>query len=344
VSLPHPPFEKVSTVRLRRSASLVVSAAVIPALAACGSTKVGYGNPTTEGFSAVSISGDVGKAPTVKWHEEMAYPKTTTVKTLVKGTGAAVGSGDSVSAYIWIGDGTTKLESYSDYSNGSPETITNDGKMGAVWTKILKGAHYGDRVAAVTSSVALLGEAGNPQLGIGTHDSLVVVVDVIKKTKPEPTSSPSASPTTPALSGPKGKAQAAPAWMPKLELSGGKTSAPKGMDFTGVKKAGPNGKLKRAILIKGTGPKVKAGQTITANYYGMVYGATAPFDESYSQSPLSSPLSSLVKGWQEGLVGVPVGSRVFLQIPPSLGYGDAAQTGIPANSTLYFVLDVLAAS
>lgn len=328
--------------RLRRSASLVVSAAVVSALAACGSTKVGYGDPTAEGFSAVSITGDVGKAPTVKWHQEMAYPKTTTVKTLVKGTGAPVASGDSVSAYIWIGDGTTKLEAYSDYSNGSPETITNDGKMGAVWTKILTGAHYGDRVAAVTGSAALLGEQGNPEMGIGTHDSLVVILDLIKKTKPEP--SPSASPTTPALSGPKGKAQPAPAWMPKLQLSGGKTSAPKGMDFSGVKKPNVDGKLKRAILIKGTGTKVKADQTITANYYGMVYGATTPFDESYSKTPLTSALSGLVKGWQQGLVGVPVGSRVFLQIPPALGYGATAQSGIPANSTLYFVLDILAAS
>lgn len=345
MALPYPPFEKVSTVRLRRSASLVVSAAVVATLAACGSTtKVGYGDPTAEGFSAVSISGDVGKAPTVKWHEEMAYPKSTTVKTLVKGTGAPVADGDSVSTYIWIGDGTTKLEAYSDFSNGSPETLTNDGKMGPVWTKILKGAHYGDRIAAVTGSADLLGAAGNPQMGIGTHDSLVVIVDLIKKTKPEPSTSPSASPTTPALSGPKGKARPAPSWMPKLELSGGKTSAPKGLDFTGVKQPNANGKLKRAILIKGTGPKVKASQTITANYYGMVYGATAPFQESYSGTPLTSPLAQLVKGWQQGLVGVPVGSRVFLQIPPALGYGATAQSGIPANSTLYFVLDVLAAN
>jgi len=210
VALPYPPFEKVSTVRLRRSASLVVSAAVVATLAACGSTtKVGYGDPTAEGFSAVSISGDVGKAPTVKWHEEMAYPKTTTVKTLVKGTGAPVANGDSVSTYIWIGDGTTKLEAYSDFSNGSPETLTNDGKMGPVWNAPVAAHADGDRIAAVTGSADLLGAAGNPQMGIGTHDSLVVIVDLIKKTKPEPSTSPSASPTTPALSGPKGTAQPA---------------------------------------------------------------------------------------------------------------------------------------
>jgi len=337
-------------VRLRRPVPMAVSVAtialLIPGLAACGGTKTGYGDPTGEGFSAVSISGAQGKAPTIKWHKAIAYPKTTTVKTLVKGDGAAVGSGDTISAYIWIGDGTTEQEAYSDYSNGQPETLTNDGKLGPVWTQILKGAHYGDRIAAVTSSQKLLGAGGNPSMGIGTRDSLVVVVDLMAKTTPSPSASPSASSTAKALSGPKGKALPAPSWMPKLLLKGGATSAPTGMDFTGIKKPGANGKLKKAILIQGTGKKVTAGSTITANYYGMVYGATQPFDQSYTKQPFTSSLAQLVKGWQQGLVGVRVGSRVFLQIPPSLGYGsqDMTSNGIPPNSTLYFVLDILAVS
>lgn len=331
--------------RLRRPASLVVPALLLPALVACGSTKTGYGDATSEGFSGVTISGAPGKAPTVKWDKAIAYSKATTVKTLSKGSGAAVAKGDSISANIWLGDGTTKMQAYSDYANGQPETLTYDDKLGAEWVKILKGAHYGDRIAAVVPSDKLLGDAGNPQLGIGTQDALLVIIDLVEKTTPEPSASPSASSSAaPALKGPKGKAQAAPSWMPKLKLAKGPTSAPTGMSFAGVPKPKADGKLKQAILIKGTGKKVKATDTITANYYGMVYGATTPFDQSYDGQPLTSALSGLVKGWQQGLVGVPVGSRVFLQIPPSLGYGAQAQTGIPANSTLYFVLDVLAAS
>lgn len=335
--------------RLRRSASLVVPVVLLPALAACGSTKVGYGDATATGFSGVTISGKPGTAPKVTWKKEIAYSRSTVVKTLSKGTGAAVRSGDSVSAYVWLGDGTTKMQAYSDYAQGSPETLALDGKLGAAWTKMLSGAHYGDRVAAVVPSDKLLGEAGNPELGIGTQDPLVVIIDLVKKTTPEPSDSPSASSSpssssTPALSGPKGKVQAAPSWMPKLKLTKGATSAPTGMDFSGVKKPTPTGKLKSAILIKGTGKKVKATDTITANYYGMTYGATAPFDESYSKQPFTSALNQLIPGWQKGLVGVPVGSRVFLQIPPADGYGSQASGSIPANSTLYFVLDVLGAS
>jgi len=314
---------------------------------ACGSTKVGYGDATTAGFDGVTISGEQGKAPTVTWKSEIAYPSKSTVKTLVKGTGAAVASGDSISANIWIGDGTTKLQAYSDYANGSPETLTWDDKLGDEWKTILKGAHYGDRIAAIVPSDKLLGAAGNATMGIGTQDSLVVIVDLMKKTTPEPTDSPSASASadaTPALKAPKGKVVAAPAWMPKLTLQGGPTTAPTGMNFKGVAKPKATGPLKKAILIQGTGKKVTASSTITANYYGMVYGAKTPFDESYSKTPLVIPLSNLVQGWQKGLNGVRVGSRVFLQIPPAMGYGSQAQGAIPANSTLYFVLDILGVS
>jgi FKBP-type peptidyl-prolyl cis-trans isomerase len=49
----------------------------------------------------------------------------------------------------------------------------------------------------------------------------------------------------------------------------------------------------------------------------------------------------VVKGWTQGLSGQSVGSQVLLIIPPDLGYGSTAQEKIPANSTLYFVVDIL---
>ncbi|MGZ4452365.1 MAG: FKBP-type peptidyl-prolyl cis-trans isomerase [Nocardioides sp.] len=328
--------------RLRRTASLVVPALLLPALVACGSTKVGYGDATTTGFEGVTISGAPGKAPEVKWKSGIAYPSKTVAKTLVKGSGAAVASGDSVSANIWIGDGTTKLQAYSDYANGQPETLTLS-KLGEEWKTILKGAHYGDRIAAVVASDKLLGAAGNPEMGIGTKDSLLVIIDLVEKTTPEP--SPSASPTTPAvpaLKAPKGKTVAAPAWAPKPVLSGGPTSAPTGMSFQGVPKPKKNGPLKKAYLIKGTGATVQASDKITINYFGTLYNGKKPFDQSYTGAPLASqPLAGFVEGWKKGLVGVPVGSRVLLQVPPALGYGAQGKGSVPPNATMYFVVDVL---
>ena len=57
--------------------------------------------------------------------------------------------------------------------------------------------------------------------------------------------------------------------------------------------------------------------------------------------PASFTLKNTVAGWQQGLAGQKVGSQVLLVIPPSLGYGNQEQNKIPANSTLFFVVDIL---
>ena len=59
--------------------------------------------------------------------------------------------------------------------------------------------------------------------------------------------------------------------------------------------------------------------------------------------PSDFSLDQVVKGWQQGLAGQTVGSQVLLVIPPDLGYGSQKQQSIPANSTLIFVVDILAA-
>jgi len=83
--------------------------------------------------------------------------------------------------------------------------------------------------------------------------------------------------------------------------------------------------------------------TVTANYLGQVYDGDKPFDESYSQKPVPFALSQVVQGWTYGLSGLKVGTRVLLQIPPDLGYGGQEQENIPANSTLYFIVDIISA-
>ena len=57
----------------------------------------------------------------------------------------------------------------------------------------------------------------------------------------------------------------------------------------------------------------------------------------------SSGQHQVIEGWQKGLVGQTIGSQVLLVIPPDQAYGDKEQGPIPANSTLVFVIDILAA-
>ncbi|MGC4745403.1 FKBP-type peptidyl-prolyl cis-trans isomerase [Micromonospora sp. DT201] len=105
-------------------------------------------------------------------------------------------------------------------------------------------------------------------------------------------------------------------------------------------------KLTVTPLIKGTGPAVQKGQTITTNYLGVFYKDGKEFDSSWSSGqPASFPIGvgQVIPGWDQGLVGVTVGSRVLLDIPSELAYGkDAAAKGAP-EGPLRFVVDVLAA-
>ncbi len=99
-------------------------------------------------------------------------------------------------------------------------------------------------------------------------------------------------------------------------------------------------------LITGTGPAVESGQNVTFQYSGWLWDGT-PFDSSWENgSPFTTTIGAgqVIQGWDQGLVGQPVGSQVLLVIPPALGYGDTEQGAIPAGSTLVFVVDILDAS
>jgi peptidylprolyl isomerase len=99
----------------------------------------------------------------------------------------------------------------------------------------------------------------------------------------------------------------------------------------------------RHVVKEGDGETVTSDMTVEADYLGMVYKGKKPFDESFSAEPAEFALNQVVPGWTYGLSGVKVGSRVLLAIPPRLGYGEQEQEDIPANSTLYFVVDIVSA-
>jgi len=72
------------------------------------------------------------------------------------------------------------------------------------------------------------------------------------------------------------------------------------------------------------------------------------FDSSWARNqPYTTPIGvgQVIKGWDTGLVGQPVGSRVMLVIPPAEGYGSTGSSGagIKGTDTLVFVVDIIAA-
>jgi peptidylprolyl isomerase len=112
----------------------------------------------------------------------------------------------------------------------------------------------------------------------------------------------------------------------------------------------PPKKLVVKNLITGTGPAVTSPtQTVTIAYVGALYANSKVFDASWKDDPsthtISGPASGFVPGFQQGLLGMKVGGRRELIIPPSLGYGKkGSPPTIPGNSTRIFVVDLHAVS
>jgi len=87
---------------------------------------------------------------------------------------------------------------------------------------------------------------------------------------------------------------------------------------------------------------VKTGDNVVANYTGWLPDGTK-FDSSYDRGePIPFTVGGLIEGWNEGVVGMKVGGKRRLVIPPGLGYGKQANGPIPAMSTLVFDIDMVA--
>jgi FKBP-type peptidyl-prolyl cis-trans isomerase len=97
-------------------------------------------------------------------------------------------------------------------------------------------------------------------------------------------------------------------------------------------------------LVVGTGAEAKVGDTVSAHYTGTLEDGTK-FDSSLDRNqPFEFTIGAgqVIKGWDEGVVGMKVGGTRKLTIPPDLAYGDqGAGSIIPPNATLIFEIQLL---
>lgn len=112
-----------------------------------------------------------------------------------------------------------------------------------------------------------------------------------------------------------------------------------------VPKGPPPKKLEIKELRKGNGPTAEAGDEVSVQYVGVLYSTGETFDSSWSrgEEPFSFKLGAheVIPGWDKGIVGMKVGGRRELIIPPALAYGEeGVYPSIPPRSTLVFVVDL----
>lgn len=275
-----------------------------------------------DSLDSVQATGGFGETPTVTaaWPVQM---KQTMSKVLVQGTGQAVSSTSYVEAnYIGV-NGRTGQTFDSSYSKGSTATFGLS-QVIAGFQKGLDGKHIGDRVLiGVTGQDGYDSAGGASAADIQVGDSLFFVVDLVSTQ----------------LNGPSGETVTPAAGLPTVsgDVNNPSITIPAGATAPTDLVVQP--------LIKGSGKQVAATDTVTVNFLSMTWDGSRVVQSTYSNgsnSPQTGALSGLVEGWQKGLVGQTVGSRVLLVVPPSQAYPDGnANPSIAPNTTMVYVVDIL---
>jgi FKBP-type peptidyl-prolyl cis-trans isomerase len=303
----------------RRLARLLAAASLLP-VAACGGGE----------DSGVRVSGSYGRQPRVTIPVKAPNGKLE-IKTPVKGKGAEVRKGDLIICdyvgYTW--NATSNRLLASSYGSGRPGAFPS-GSLVPGLEKALDGRRVGSRVVIVVPPKEGYGANGDPALRISGSDSLVYVLDVVgrypKTAMAQGAERPQRDPRLPRV------AAAAPGRPPEVT----------------VPAAIPPRKLLVRTVIQGSGPKVEGGQVLALQYTGLLWRGGRVFDSSWRTGRVYATTigtGQVVKGWDQGLLGQRVGSRVLLVVPPAWGYGPKGlkQVGIKGTDTLVFSVDILGA-
>jgi peptidylprolyl isomerase len=319
----------------RIAAALLIPLAACAVLAGCGSSGSSGTAGSANSNASVKVTGTFDTTPTVSIPKKAPSSKLV-ISTPVKGTGAVVQTGNNalanIAIYKWTGTTSRLIEStFGTAATSGPQIIPTQMPLTGL-ASALKGAKLGTRIVAVLPPKYGYGTSGQSQLGITGSDTLVWVIDLLQQfPQGEAASGASVSHGGGAL--------------PTVTATAGQAPV------IAVPKHAPPAKLSVTTLIKGTGPKTANGERLVVQYAGVNWRTGKVFSTSWpsAASPTGSPFSftlggGVLKGWNDGLAGVPVGSRVMLVIPPALGYGPIGgqpSAGITKTDTLAFVVDII---
>jgi peptidylprolyl isomerase len=298
-------------VLVRKLLSLVAAVALGSSLVACGSEEPDAGGDF--GKSGIKVTESFGKKPTVT-HKEGEPDKGLVTEVLQEGAGAEVKKGQLLVAnylgQIWRDNKVFD----NSWDRGAPASFPI-GVGGVVdgWDEGLVGKKAGSRVLLSIPPDKGYKEQGNQQAGIQGTDTLIFVVDII-----------GAFDSSKKAAG--GATQAIPAGNPQVTgpiSAEAKVTVPKGLKAP-AKQGNP------IVVIKGTGKPLEKNTMLQMHYSIYDYTGKKQFSTwvASQQSPTASPVAQPIApaGAKEGeggplatLVGVPIGSRVLMHLPPQQG-------------------------
>jgi peptidylprolyl isomerase len=263
--------------------------------------------PSGAASDAVTVEGAEGSAPTATFEFPLEVPD-------VQRTVVTEGSGDAIETGDYISYALTALDATSGEQLGNLGYAEGEILPAAIAPESLLGSFFGCATVGSRIVTTLPASDQNPS-------PAVYVLDLLEVT-------PLAA---------WGEEQSAPEGLPAVEL------AEDGEPTVTIPEGDAPADLQLGTLKLGDGPVVEPGDNVLVQYKGVLWSDGSEFDSSWSRdAPASFATTGVVPGFRQALEGQTVGSQVVVVIPPALGYGDADQDGIPAGSTLVFVVDILA--
>lgn len=252
--------------------------------------------PPDDPADGVEVAGEVGRRPMVSLETPLKITEIVT-RELVTGEGSVLAEGAAVMLSYIAYDAITGEVVEDSYGSPPRILLLTEDEAGTLYSELL-GRTEGTRLLRL--------EPGS----MTVPDPVVIVYDIL----------PTEAVGTPLET---------PATLPQVAF--GEDGTP---TITLPDEAPPNS-LTIAQLVRGEGPQVQAGESVTVRYVQMAWSSGQVLESTWGPGslPVTIPLVDRIPGLQDGLVDAAVGSRVLLVVPPAQADG---------TDTMVFVVDVLA--
>ncbi|MCL3861045.1 FKBP-type peptidyl-prolyl cis-trans isomerase [Actinotalea sp. K2] len=274
-------------------------------------------------LEAVTVEGPLGSAPEVTFDQPFAV--SAPVARLVEaGDGEALEDGQRVEMHYVALSGDDGTTVGSTYETGPDSIVLGDPEIITALTDVLRGENVGARVLFAAPGGEAT-EATETSAATEAYPATVMAIEILSAR------------TVPSRA--EGEAVEPPAGLPEVTLA---DDGEPSIDIPADLEAPTE--LVVQPLIVGDGELVEAGQQATFQYSGWTFDGEQ-FDSSWvNGSPFTTVIGTgaVIPGWDEGIVGQPVGSQLLLIIPAELAYGGSESP--LAEEDLIFVVDILEAS